>query len=53
MIDRFTPAQQQAITAGDGPLAIIAGPGCGPFTAEAAHRLRHEVGRQRGGSLPI
>jgi len=76
MIDGFTPAQQRAITAGDGPLAIIAGPGCGKstvlaariahlvrergadpssilvltFTAEAAHRLRHEVGRQLGSS---
>ena len=74
--DGFTPAQQQAITAGDGPLAIIAGPGCGKttvlaarlahlvrqrgadpssilvvtFTAEAARRLRHEVGRQLGSS---
>jgi DNA helicase-2/ATP-dependent DNA helicase PcrA len=70
--DGFTPAQQQAIEAGDGPVAIIAGPGCGKstvlaariahlvrdrgadpssilavtFTAEAARRLRHEVGRQ-------
>jgi DNA helicase II / ATP-dependent DNA helicase PcrA len=70
--DGFTPAQQAAITAGDGPLGIIAGPGCGKsttlaariahlvrvggadpssilvvtFTAEAARRLRHEVGRQ-------
>ena len=68
----FTPAQLQAIEAGDGPVAIIAGPGCGKstvlaariahlvrdrgadpssilavtFTAEAARRLRHEVGRQ-------
>jgi len=76
MIDGFTRAQQQAITAGDGPLAIIAGPGCGKttvlaariahlvrergadpssilvltFTAEAARRLRHEVGRQLGSS---
>ena len=72
MNDGFTPAQQAAITAGDGPLGIIAGPGCGKttalaariahlvrergadpssilvvtFTAEAARRLRHEVGRQ-------
>jgi DNA helicase-2/ATP-dependent DNA helicase PcrA len=72
VIDGFTPAQRQAIEAGDGPLAIIAGPGCGKstvlaariahlirdrgadpssilavtFTAEAARRLRHEVGRQ-------
>src|SRR6266542_3533955 len=72
MKDGFTPAQQAAITAGDGPLGIIAGPGCGKttalaariahlvrergadpasilvvtFTAEAARRLRHEVGRQ-------
>ena len=76
MIDGFTPAQLQAITAGDGPLGIIAGPGCGKttvlaariahlvrqrgadpssilvvtFTAEAARRLRHEVGRQLGSS---
>jgi DNA helicase-2/ATP-dependent DNA helicase PcrA len=76
MIDGFTLAQQRAITAGDGPLAIIAGPGCGKttvlaariahlvrdrgtdpssilvltFTAAAAHRLRHEVGRQLGSS---
>ena len=72
MTDGFTPAQQQAIGAGDGPVGIIAGPGCGKtsvvaariahlvrdrgadpasilavtFTAEAAHRLRQEVGRQ-------
>src|SRR6266542_3562726 len=72
MKDGFTPAQQAAITAGDEPLGIIAGPGCGKttalaariahlvrergadpssilvvtFTAEAARRLRHEVGRQ-------
>src|SRR6266542_4455247 len=72
MKDGFTPAQQAAISAGDGPLGIIAGPGCGKttilaariahlvrergadpssilvvtFTAEAARRLRHEVGRQ-------
>jgi len=72
MNDGFTPSQQAAITAGDGPLGIIAGPGCGKttalaariahlvrergadpssilvvtFTAEAARRLRHEVGRQ-------
>ena len=72
MTDGFTPTQQQAIEAGDGPVAIIAGPGCGKttllaariahlvrdrgadpssilavtFTAEAARRLRHEVGRQ-------
>jgi DNA helicase II / ATP-dependent DNA helicase PcrA len=70
--DGFTAAQQAAITAGDGPLGIVAGPGCGKsttlaariahlvrvrgadpssilvvtFTAEAARRLRHEVGRQ-------
>ena len=72
MNDGFTPSQQAAITADDGPLGIIAGPGCGKtttlaariahlvrergadpssilvvtFTAEAARRLRHEVGRQ-------
>ncbi len=75
MTDGFTPAQQQAISAGDGPVGIIAGPGCGKttvlaariahlvrergadpasilavtFTAEAARRLRHEVGRQLDG----
>jgi len=27
--DDFTPAQQQVITAGDGPMMIVAGPGCG------------------------
>jgi len=68
----FTPAQQKAIEADDGPVGIIAGPGCGKtvvlaariahlirdrgadpasilavtFTAEAARRLRYEVGRQ-------
>jgi DNA helicase-2/ATP-dependent DNA helicase PcrA len=46
MIDGFTVAQQQAITAGDGPLAIIAGPGCGKTTVLAA-RVAHLV-RQRG-----
>jgi DNA helicase II / ATP-dependent DNA helicase PcrA len=72
MNDGFTSSQQAAITAGDGPLGIIAGPGCGKstvlaariahlvrergadpssilvvtFTAEAARRLRDEVGRQ-------
>jgi hypothetical protein len=28
----FTRAQHKAITAGDGPLGIIAGPGCGKTT---------------------
>jgi hypothetical protein len=28
----FTPAQFEAITAADGPLGIIAGPGCGKTT---------------------
>ena len=28
----FTPQQLQAITADDGPLAIVAGPGCGKTT---------------------
>src|SRR6266851_613791 len=37
--DGFTPAQQAAITAGDGPLGIIAGPGCGKTTALAAVSL--------------
>ena len=32
MNDGFTPAQQAVITAGDGPLGIIAGPGCGKTT---------------------
>ena len=46
MIDGFTPAQQKAITAGDGPLAIIAGPGCGKTTVLAARvaYLVHERG---------
>src|SRR5579859_5855797 len=72
MNDGFTPPQQAAITSDDGPLGIIAGPGCGKtttlaariahlvrergadpssilvvtFTAEAARRLRNEVGCQ-------
>jgi len=46
MNDGFTPAQQTAITAGDGPLGIIAGPGCGKTTALAA-RIAHLV-RERG-----
>jgi superfamily I DNA/RNA helicase len=44
--DGFTAAQQQAIKAGDGPVAIIAGPGCGKTTALAA-RIAHLV-RARG-----
>ena len=28
----FTPQQRQAITAGEGPVAIVAGPGCGKTT---------------------
>jgi DNA helicase II / ATP-dependent DNA helicase PcrA len=73
--DGFTAAQRQAIGAGDGPVAIMAGAGCGKttvlaariahlvrdrgadpssilavtFTAEAARRLRSEVGRQLDG----
>jgi DNA helicase-2/ATP-dependent DNA helicase PcrA len=27
--DDFTPAQPQVVTAGDGPMTIVAGPGCG------------------------
>src|SRR5260370_28950400 len=46
MNDGFTPSQQAAITAGDGPLGIIAGPGCGKTTALAA-RIAHLV-RERG-----
>ena len=44
--DGFTPAQLAAITAGDGPLAIIAGPGTGKTTVLAG-RLAHLV-RERG-----
>jgi DNA helicase II / ATP-dependent DNA helicase PcrA len=32
----FTPQQRQAITAGEGPVAIVAGPGCGKTTVLAA-----------------
>ena len=32
----FTPAQLEAITADNGPLGIIAGPGCGKTTVLAA-----------------
>ena len=32
----FTPAQLQAINAGDGPMAVVAGPGCGKTTLLAA-----------------
>ena len=32
----FSPAQLQAISAGDGPLAIAAGPGCGKTTTLAS-----------------
>src|SRR5713101_54888 len=46
MNDGFTPAQQAAISAGDGPLGIIAGPGCGKTTVLAA-RIAHLV-RERG-----
>src|ERR1700704_3015648 len=46
MNDGFTPFQQVAITAGDGPLGIIAGPGCGKSTVLAA-RIAHLV-RDRG-----
>ena len=43
---RFTPAQLAAITAGDGPLGIIAGPGTGKTTVLAG-RLAHLI-RERG-----
>ena len=33
--DGFTADQLRAITAGDGPLAIVAGPGCGKTTTLA------------------
>jgi DNA helicase-2/ATP-dependent DNA helicase PcrA len=42
----FTPAQLAAVTAGDGPLGIIAGPGTGKTTVLAG-RLAHLV-RERG-----
>jgi superfamily I DNA/RNA helicase len=42
----FSQAQLQAITAADGPLAIVAGPGCGKTTALAA-RIAHLV-NERG-----
>lgn len=38
----FSAAQLEAITAGDGPLAIVAGPGCGKTTTLAA-RIAHLV----------
>jgi DNA helicase II / ATP-dependent DNA helicase PcrA len=38
----FSADQLQAITAGDGPLAIVAGPGCGKTTTLAA-RIAHLV----------
>ncbi len=40
--DDFTPAQQQVITAGDGPMTIVAGPGCGKTTTLAG-RITHLV----------
>src|SRR4051812_6245032 len=42
MRDGFTVAQQAAIEANDGPLAIIAGPGCGKTTVLAA-RIAHLI----------
>ena len=42
----FTPAQLQAITAADGPLGIIAGPGCGKTTVLAG-RIAFLI-RERG-----
>jgi DNA helicase-2/ATP-dependent DNA helicase PcrA len=38
----FSPAQLEAITAGDGPLAIVAGPGCGKTTTLAG-RVAHLI----------
>jgi hypothetical protein len=35
----FTPQQLQAITAADGPLAIVAGPGCGKTMLSLPLRL--------------
>ena len=32
----FSPAQLRAVTAGDGPVALVAGPGCGKTTTIAA-----------------
>src|SRR5207245_8713895 len=40
--DDFTPAQQQVITGDDGPMAIVAGPGCGKTTTLAG-RITHLV----------
>src|SRR5919199_3723686 len=34
-LDRFTPQQRDVITAGDGPLSILAGPGSGKTTTLA------------------
>lgn len=34
-LDGYTPAQQRLITTGDGPIAVIAGPGCGKTTSLA------------------
>ena len=34
-LEAFTDAQRRAITAGDGPLAVMAGPGCGKTTTLA------------------
>ena len=42
----FTPQQLQAITAADGPLAIVAGPGCGKTTLLAG-RIAFLI-RERG-----
>jgi len=42
----FTPAQLEAITAADGPLGIIAGPGCGKTTV-LAERIAFLI-RERG-----
>ena len=42
----FTAAQMEAITADDGPLGIIAGPGCGK-TSVLAGRIAFLI-RERG-----
>src|SRR5919202_5286246 len=41
-LSRLSPAQRQAVVAGDGPLLIVAGPGAGKTTVLAA-RIAHLV----------
>src|SRR5207245_10918100 len=41
-LSRLSPAQRQAVLAGDGPLLIVAGPGSGKTTVLAA-RIAHLV----------